>query len=144
MAKNKSKEQLSAENRALKSQVRGNSISKILSALIKWGAIAFVSTIIRDCISFLAGKVTFADIKVGADLFTIECKWAIALGLVLGLLGLFVGASGFIFGSLQLKIKKGVIESKDERITSLEARLDPKRSSSGLTPRGDTRKEDKE
>jgi hypothetical protein len=93
----------------------------------------------------LSGKVTIADLglKVDGDFVTVECKFAIITGLTVGGIGLIVGLLGAIYGRSQRKLRQDVIESKSTRIRELEALIDPSRSTSNLTVRGDTRKEDR-
>ena len=53
-----------------------------------------------------------------------------------------VGASGLAYGAWERKLRKDDIERLAERNRQLEYRIDPGRSSSELTPRGDSRTED--
>ncbi len=52
------------------------------------------------------------------------------------LLGWAVGLGGMTWGYLERKSKMRDRKTKDERIIELEKRLDPSRTSSGLTPNG--------
>jgi len=144
MRKTKNKELLLAENRVLKSQIRGNSFSLALSALFKWGSLSFIAYVAKEALIALAGKLTIADIRLKSDLFNIECKWVLLFGSGIATAGLFVGAIGIGFGKWQLKMKKDIIESKDARIKFLEKEFDSKRSTSNLTSRGDTNSGDRE
>jgi hypothetical protein len=141
----RSKPQLIAENKALKAQLRANNISRVLRDLIKYGGYVGISNFVYKSIAALSGKVTIADLglKVDGDFVTVECKFAIITGLTVGGIGLIVGLLGAIYGRSQRKLRQDVIESKSTRIRELEALIDPSRSTSNLTVRGDTRKEDR-
>ena len=78
----------------------------------------------------LAGDVTVADIGVGVRILgnvkvsTILCT--------------AVGVLGTVYGLQQRSLRKSTTERLTARIEDLERRIDPKRSTSGLTSRGDT------
>ncbi len=54
-----------------------------------------------------------------------------------------MAAGAGVYGWKQRDLRKTTVERLQSRIKELELKLDSKRSSSHLTPRGDTREEDK-
>lgn len=53
-----------------------------------------------------------------------------------------VGGGGLLYGARQKRLKGNTIQKMGAQIKELEAKIDPNRSSSGLTERGKTRPED--
>jgi len=104
--------------------------------LCKYGALAIVAYFIRLMVSDLAGKETLASIGLGilADVKT-------SRGVAMALCTLF-GVSGSAYGLRQRKLRRDDIQRRSGEISELERIFDKKRSSSGLTRRGTTRKED--
>lgn len=119
----------------LKQFSRAESVASIFRALFKWGGLAWIATQAAEAIRYLAGEATTADIGVDVNLIagfrlSTLIAWAVA-----------VVAVGY--GLLQRKLRRNSIERLQRRIQALEQNRDPRRSSSGLTPRGETRPEDK-
>ena len=81
----------------------------------------------------LAGQNTWAKITVNF-LGNIKVSQIIAW---------IFGGGGIIYGKSQNKLRKDTVEFFAGRTQSLEAQIDPNRSSSNLTQRGDTSPEDK-
>jgi len=108
-----------------------------LGAAIKslpWcGALVFVAWFARDVLVAYAGQTTSANVVV--QLFA---DFRIAV-----LLPWAVGAGGIIYGIRQKHLKEQAIERLTKRTHELERIVDPARTSSGLTPRGRTRPEDR-
>lgn len=109
-----------------------DAIDANIRLLIKYGFLAVVAFFAYGAIAVLAGKQTFA--QIGIKLLG-DIKIANSIGYV-------VGGSGIIYGRRQKKLKEDVIQKLAPRIKELETKIDPKRSSSGLTERGRTRPED--
>ena len=152
----RTKAQLEAELAAIR-RVRGaDALSAIFGQLFKWVGLVGIFYWIYKSIDSLAGKHTFADIgiKVEGDLQTSTKEqagqivdnpfvtswlpWAVAIGLILLLLLIAVG-----YGLRQRKLRRTTIERLQGRIKSLERNQDPNRTSSGLTPQGQTHPRDK-
>lgn len=139
--------ELQAENQRLRDYGFGSNLTKVVRDLIKYGAFVWIVYFVYASIDTLAGKTTFANIDVNAkgelsSQSEVErsdvCQyWWYAVPLA----GLF-GVGGILYGRRQAKLRHDVIEHEHARTLELEARLDPKRTSSDLTPRGDTRPED--
>ena len=133
MAKIKSKKELEIENRLITSHRRSEGISSVLNNLIKYAAIVFVARYCFLSIHAIAGQSTVMNVMVNL----IANKWfAIVTSLLLN-----VGCVSY--GKHQNKLRKDTIERYEKRIRELEAKIDPRRTSSQLTPRGDTNPEDK-
>jgi hypothetical protein len=128
----KSKAQLEAENRILRQSRVAEGIISVLQAAIRWGAIVCITRYIYLTISKLAGQQTSADIGVG---FLADVNVSVFVAWTLG-------SAGVIYGYYQNRLRKDTVERLQGRIQALELKLDPNRSSSRLTKRGDTRPED--
>lgn len=87
-----------------------------------------------DALKAFAGKTSLADLNfvVGA---LADMKFRI--GATIALTG-----SGWIYGLRQRQLRRNTIERLATRNTELETKIDPNRTSSQITKRGTTRKED--
>jgi hypothetical protein len=133
LATNKSKAQLEAELRTLKAARAAEGWVAVLLSLIRWGAIFGISRYAYLAIAALAGKTTLAD--VGID-FLGKVELSVTLAWLLGV-------AGCGYGWRQRKLRRDSIERLQRRIQGLERHIDQTRSSSKLTPRGDSRPEDR-
>jgi hypothetical protein len=98
----------------------------------KWGFFAYLAYEARLAIVAFAGKATLAGliVSLGANAtIAIGASWAVSIGV-----GIWV--------FLERRLRKGTVERLTLRIKELELSIDRRRSSSQLTPRGDTRPED--
>ena len=163
--KYKSKAELQAENDVLRSGKNINAWSKAFRTFITCITFIVIAVCVRDIGLAWAGKKTEADINILADVKAeggvykkkenqkpdqllcpdtvvktevAEYSWLLALA------GVVFGFGGITYGRLQSKAKKDAIELYHPRVKKLEEALDPKRSSSELTKRGNTRPEDLE
>lgn len=105
-----------------------NSLASVLNGMFKWGGIAAACGFLYLSIDTLAGQTTNADIGVRllADVKLSE------------VFAYIFGSGAVAYGWRQRSLRKSTIERLQGRIRSLESILDPDRSSSGLTTRGDT------
>ncbi|HFD32861.1 MAG TPA: hypothetical protein ENJ28_09180 [Gammaproteobacteria bacterium] len=133
MARKKSKAQLEAELRLLRKSRFTEGTVQVLLSLIRWGAIILVARYGYLSIEVLSGKNTLADIGIN---FLSNIKISVAFSW-------FVGVGGAVYGLSQRKLRRDTVERLQGRIQMLEKELDPARTSSRLTKRGDTRPEDK-
>lgn len=122
------------EARYLRRFSRSESLASVGRAGFKWGGLAYIALQAKQSIEALAGESTLADIgvqlDVGANLpLSTLIAWAVAL--------IAVG-----YGLKQRELRRDSVERLQTRIQDLEKGRDPRRSSSGLTPRGTTRPED--
>jgi hypothetical protein len=133
VAKAKSRAELQAENRLLRRYRQGETVTSIVTTAIRWtGAIA-ISWIGYLCIQALSGQQTFADIGVSV-LADVRISQALAW---------LLGGGGVAYGLGQRKLRRDTVERLQGRNQRLERERDPRRSSSQLTPRGETNPEDK-
>lgn len=124
---------LRAENIQLKCVNRSEAWVSVLNNGIRWGGLSWIAYCGYLSIMALAGKFTSAKILVNllADKnISVTLAWSI-------------GAIGLIYGHIQRVLRKNTVERLQSRIVKLEKICDERRSSSKLTPRGDTRREDK-
>lgn len=129
----KSRAELLAENRALRTARRNEGVVSVANNIIRWGGVVLITRYIYMGIAALAGASTFADISVNF-LGNLEISAVLAWS---------GAAGGIIYGMKQRKLKQDTIERTQARIRKLESIIDPKRSSSKLTERGETNPEDK-
>lgn len=124
--------ELRGENRILRRMRITEGIASIVIAAIKWGSVVFVFRYISIMVVALAGHTTAADIGIK---FLTKFGVSDALAWALG-----IGSAGY--GIAQNRLRKDTVERLQGRIQDLEQQRDPRRTSSRLTPRGDTRPED--
>lgn len=129
---NKTRAQLETELKMLRSVKRSEGILSLGNNLIRWGALVLITRYAYLSIEAMAGKETFAGFFVN---FLGNFDVSMALSWV-------VGGTGFLYGARQRSLRRDAIERLQGRITHLEKQIDPRRSSSNLTPRGDSRPED--
>lgn len=128
MGKNKkSKKNLQDEIKLLKQHGIGSNITKVLLAIITYGAFVAIMYFLNDSLKVLAGKATIADIKVDV--------WNDVLASVFG-------GGGVLYGFGQNKLRRNNTERLTKRIIKLEKIIDSGRTSSGLTNTGETSPED--
>ncbi|MFC1566913.1 hypothetical protein ACFL4A_03625 [bacterium] len=106
--------------------------SVILSNFIKWTSLIVIIYFIHKSIFYLSGKTADANIliKVLGNI-NIKTKIAYSFGFV-----------GVLYGYLQRKLRKDKVAELADRNKQLEKIIHNNRSSSKLTPLGNTRKED--
>jgi|ERR1044072_1759065 hypothetical protein len=98
----------------------------------KWGFFAYLAYQGRLAIAAFAGKATLTGliVSLGANAsVVIGASWSVSIGIAI-----------WVF--LERRLRKGTVERLTLRIKELELSIDRRRSSSQLTPRGDTRPED--
>jgi hypothetical protein len=135
----KSQEALELENQFLRRTGVGANTTKVLTTLIKYGAYSTWVFVAGAAVHDLAGKVTLADFRavlITEGGKTIWLPWLIAGGAIV------IAAIGVGYGWLQRNLWGQKVEYLTERNRDLEKRLDPNRSSSRLTPQGNTPKEE--
>jgi hypothetical protein len=124
----KSVADLKAENKYLRRSNGAQGLAATAQTLIRWIGLAFIAFMVKETAVEIAGTETIADVGVKflADIRVSESvAWITAF--------LFGG-----YGAIQRKLRKDVIQQMSGRMTNLETTIDPKRSSSRLTERGDT------
>lgn len=132
MAAKKNAADLRAENRLLRQVRTSEGIVSVVNNMIKWGGLVCMAYLAYRTVSVLAGRVTLANVGIRflADVRVSEfAAWLLGFG-------------GTFYGVQQRKLRRDTVERLQARITRFEREKDPKRSSSSLTPRGETRPED--
>jgi p-aminobenzoyl-glutamate transporter AbgT len=124
-------EELQAELRFIKRGRRAETIAVLGQSAFRWGGLAFIAYRGSAAVSALAGQETTTNVAL--ELFanmhvSVALAWSF-------------GVTGIIYGAIQRKLRKDVIERLTKRITELEKEIDRRRSSSRLTPRGNTPEE---
>lgn len=114
--------------------VQAESITKIITAAIRYGAIAYIAWTGLQAVKALAGQYTRADFDFALRFIISEkldevFAWAVGIG-------------GMLYGWRERNFRKDDIERRSGRIAELERRIDPGRSSSNLDKRGGTNPED--
>ena len=99
-----------------------------ISYVIPWGALILIAKWMAEAVTALAGKHTVADIGL-KFLANVQISEAVAY---------IFGAGGIGYGLLERRQRRNTIERLGTRNRDLEARIDPGRTSSGLTTRGTT------
>ena len=124
---------LRAENIQLKCVNRSEAWVSVLNNGIRWGGLSWIAYCGYLSITALAGKSTSAEFLfdiLAMKNISITFAWCI-------------GIAGLLYGYRQRALRKNTIERIQHRNADLEKLIDVRRSSSKLTPRGDTRREDK-
>jgi p-aminobenzoyl-glutamate transporter AbgT len=104
--------------------------------IIKWSAICFIAWRASLVVEALAGKQTLAEFGV---FLLADLK---ANKVISHAVSVIFGASGIAYGYRSRKLRQKDIQRLGTRVVDLEQKIDPERSSSGLTNKGTNRSED--
>jgi hypothetical protein len=130
----RSYEELEQEIRFLNQYHVSNAWASFLNNLTRWGGLSFITYWIYRAIESLAGKETIADVVVKfIGNLTISQGAAYVLG-----------GAGLAYGVAQKKLRQKTVERLQPRVQELEERLDPNRTTSDLTPKGETNPADRD
>jgi hypothetical protein len=132
-ARRKSHAELQSEERISRRIASVEAIASIVNNLIRWSGLVAIAYMGYRTVGTLAGQTTTADI--GIRFFT-EIR-------ISEFAAWLLGAGGIGYGWRQRKLRRDNIERLERRVRDLEAEIDPKRTSSKLTKRGDTPREDR-
>lgn len=126
-----------------------NEGSKLIRIFFYCATIVLIFKYVHGIAEVWADKLTMADIGIDiqADISSNipdQLKELIIppLSWIPGVLGAIFGWAGIIFGIRERDLRKTVVESMHQYQQKWEEMQDPERSTSRLTQRGDTRKED--
>jgi hypothetical protein len=108
-------------------------LASVVQLGIPWGALCFIAYMVFRSVGTLAGRATVADLRT-TFLGNVKINEAVAWVLV----ALF-GA----YGLNERRLRRKHIERTAPTIHELEAQIDPNRTSSRLSQRGTTRREDR-
>src|ERR1700683_1931169 len=109
-------------------------IGSTIHTIVPWGCAVLIAWIFYKSVLSLAGQYTFAQIGIR---FLGDLRVSDSVAYIFG-------ARGVVYGLKRRKLLRDNIERTANRIADLEKRLDIKRSSSRLTPRGTTRPGDEQ
>jgi len=143
MAKKKSRAQLEAENKYLRRGRVAEISGPLINSLIKWVGLVIIVYYCFRSIEVLAGKNTDADININVLSSFLSFDFGDKVAVVIGIIGFFLCICGIIYGKCQRRLRLKTVERLQGRIEELERSTDPGRSSSKLTPKGETRPEDR-
>ena len=99
---------------------------------IPWGGLVVIGYYMYRSVSALSGHTTFANIILR---FLADFRVTEGVAYIFGL-------GGIGYGLRNRKLRKDQLERMARRVKELESQIDPRRSSSRLTARGETRPED--
>src|SRR6266567_6653131 len=102
-------------------------IGSVVNRAIPWVGVVFIAYNVNSAVRFLAGRTTFADVGIK---FLADFRISEAVAYVFG-------GGGLLYGLRNRKLRKDNVERMTRRIAQLEAQIDPRRSSSRLTSRGE-------
>lgn len=135
MAKKKrTRKGLEAENLLLRRFRTAAGTASVLNNLIRWGALFGIAYWCFRSIEVLAGKRTITDIAVVADV--------LGDSLTSQILAWLLAAVAIGYGLAQRSLKRKTIERFGPQREAYEKKIDPGRSSSRLTRKGTTPREE--
>jgi hypothetical protein len=108
-------------------------VGSALQMVIPWLGLCFISYMVYRAVNTLAGRATQAEIGV-----TVIGNLKLNEALAWLLSGLFGG-----YGLNERRLRRKHVAQTATQIAELEARIDPNRTSSGLTHQGTTRPRDR-
>ncbi|WP_144057448.1 hypothetical protein [Novipirellula maiorica] len=130
--KNPSKAELETELRILRQQRRAGNVASVINNAIRWTGCGVIAYFLFKAIDSLSGQTTTADIGIGL-VGQLELSDVFAI---------LFGGGGAVYGARQKSLRQETVERLQLRIRELEENEDGSRTSSGLTPRGETNPED--
>ncbi len=119
---------LEAEIRFLRQGQNSRTVASIANNLIRWAGLGVIAYFAYRSIDALAGKETTANVMVNFLASIKANQWAAWIA----------GGGGTIYGLRQRSLRRKTIARLQKRNTDLESKIDPNRTSSGLTERGET------
>jgi hypothetical protein len=129
----KTKAQLEAENKLLRESRTSEGVISIFNNICKWGAIVLIFRYGYLSVEALSGFKTESNIAIKLITDIKLNQW----------LAYVIGVGGFVYGGSQNRLKKTTVERLQARIQAFEKQIDPKRSTSKLTSKGETHPEDR-
>ncbi len=120
-----------------------DTLGKIIPAVAPWVGAMFIAGCTSFAIHDLAGKVTVANIKILAEAIMGEKEASLCPSWYILYSALIFGFFSVLLFKRERKEKKDAIERLHSYQSRWETSVDPSRTSSNLTPRGDTNPEDK-
>ena len=130
--KKKTAPELQIENRMLRRYRTMEAIVSVINNLVRWGGLVAIAYFTYLSVTALAGQRTIADIGIK---FLADVRVSEALAWLFG-------GSGIAYGLRQRKLRRDTVERIQGRVQRFETNVDPRRTTSKLTTRGETRPED--
>jgi hypothetical protein len=130
--KKKSAAELVAENKLLRRANLALGINNVLVNLIRWGAVVLIFRYGFLSIEALSGKATLASVGI-SFLGNLTVSQSLAY---------ILGGGGLIYGMAEHGLRKRLVKRIGGRTRTLEAAIDPRRTSSNLTEIGETNPHD--
>jgi len=124
--------ELKAQNRYIRQSRIIYLVTTAINNLFKYGSLLGIAYCFYLIIAVLAGKTTLANIGI-SFLGNVRISETVAW---------LFGVSGVAFGYRQRRLRRKTVEHLQTRNIELEKQIDPNRTSSTLTPRGDTNPRD--
>ncbi len=121
-----------AESRYIRQSRITHAITTTITTIAKYGTLLGIAYCMYLSIAVLAGKTTLANIGI-SFLGNVKISEAVAW---------LFGVSGVAFGYKQRQLRRKTVEHLQTRNIEIEQQIDPNRTSSTLTPRGDTNPRD--
>lgn len=132
MARKRTVAELTAENKLLRRSAVSSSVTKVLTTAIRYGAVVMVVRYGYLAVAALAGQETKANILLEFLGNLTVSQWAAYI---------LTGAS-LTYAARERRLRKSTVERLQKRVQQAEKASDPRRTSSRLTPRGDTHPRD--
>ncbi len=112
---------------------RNELIASVVHGAFKWCSLGLIPVCAYLTLTAYAGKETFANVSL-QGVINVSTVCSLTLG---------AAVIGVVFGRRYKKLHGNTVEQMHKRVKNLELQIDPNRTSSGLTPRGDTPPEDR-
>jgi hypothetical protein len=119
---------------------RARLYSEVIQGIIAVARLAIYGTVFVLSVRYIAGafmvyagKQSYADLSLSLVGKLSLDRW----------LAYIFGSGGVAYGMLERNLRKSNIKRMRGQTSEFELRMDPKRTSSGLTRTGDTRREDR-
>jgi hypothetical protein len=133
---NRENERLRIEHRHYQILHAITALPSIANTAIKYGTFLGIAYCTYLTVDSLAGKTTLANI-----VFSLLTDMKVSEGVAYAF-GAFFGGGGIAYGEVQRRLRRKVLRDQAHRAALREQVIDPNRSSSNLTPPGDTNPED--
>jgi len=108
-------------------------VNSAIQTTLKLSALVAICAILASALKVMSGKQTLLNVTM---LLIANLKMSEKISYILGL-------GGLLYGYRQRRLRRIVIENMSGHQRKLELLLDPQRTSSGITPKGTTRPDDK-
>ena len=128
-------ERLKIENQNLRAHRLGDQVADVFGKLIEFGGYVGIAFFVYLSVDSLSGKKAKAEIAVESSMSFGSTKLTVFIAIVFGFFGV-------LYGKRQDRLKKKYIEKYHPYQREEEEQIDPTRTSSELTPQGETRPED--